>query len=85
MIFKVSLHARERFTERGTHILKILAQQAFEKGVLLNDAEMKIMFEKGIEKDKYWMREYRKHMDLIWVYAPPQRGKMKLVTILPLL
>lgn len=82
--YKISKHAKERLVERGAHLLKAMVREAYEKGELLNDREMNVMFKKGVYNGAYWQREYRKHFGLIWVFEAKRKAKQTLITVLPL-
>jgi len=83
--FRVSPHAQTRLVERGSHLFKAMAIEAHEKGALLSDAEMAAMIEKGVEKEGYWLREYRRYKGLLWVFerkSHKRGGKIILITVL---
>lgn len=77
----VSLHARERLGERWDW--RETATLAYQEGEHLTQNEMDVLIKRGLNGDRYWIRRYKKYKNLIFVFEPPKRGKVVLVTVLP--
>ena len=89
--FTVSKHARERFLERADmdKIIRDYASRAFKKGRKFTEKEFEEQFDKGMvnQNGKYWTREYRKYMGLLWVFGGRSETKdtqtWRIISVIP--